>query len=53
MLFWPEIISEISFNEDFTASSLLHPSTYLNKVLIGSREGVLQLWNIKTRYELE
>ncbi|XP_056146623.1 WD repeat-containing protein 36 isoform X2 [Lampris incognitus] len=32
----------------FELSAMLHPSTYLNKVLLGSTQGVLQLWNIKT-----
>ena len=30
-------------------STILHPSTYLNKVLFGSRQGRLQLWNLRTR----
>lgn len=25
----------------------MHPSTYVNKVLIGSQTGALQLWNVK------
>ncbi|KAK7880972.1 hypothetical protein WMY93_032367 [Mugilogobius chulae] len=32
----------------FDLSAIMHPSTYLNKVLLGSRQGPLQLWNIKT-----
>lgn len=31
-----------------TATALLHPDTYVNKVLVGTREGALQLWNINT-----
>ena len=27
---------------------MAHPSTYLNKILLGSRQGQLQLWNIRT-----
>lgn len=34
----------------FTPSCMVHPSTYLNKVLFGSEEGTLQLWNIHTVY---
>ena len=30
------------------ASAILHPATYLNKILIGSKEGILELWNIRT-----
>lgn len=33
----------------FDVSAIMHPSTYLNKVLLGSSQGALQLWNIKTR----
>lgn len=34
----------------FDVSAMMHPSTYLNKVLLGSSQGALQLWNIKTRW---
>ncbi|CAF4680203.1 unnamed protein product, partial [Rotaria magnacalcarata] len=26
---------------------LLHPATYVNKLLVTSRQGTMQLWNIK------
>uniref|UniRef100_A0A665TRN7 Uncharacterized protein n=1 Tax=Echeneis naucrates TaxID=173247 RepID=A0A665TRN7_ECHNA len=32
----------------FDVSAMMHPSTYLNKVLLGSSQGTLQLWNVKT-----
>lgn len=32
----------------FDVSAMMHPSTYLNKVLLGSSQGALQLWNVKT-----
>ncbi|XP_061553774.1 WD repeat-containing protein 36 [Phycodurus eques] len=32
----------------FDVSAMMHPSTYLNKVLLGSSQGALQLWNLKT-----
>ncbi|KAE8285577.1 WD repeat-containing protein 36 T-cell activation WD repeat-containing protein [Larimichthys crocea] len=32
----------------FDVSAMMHPSAYLNKVLLGSSQGALQLWNIKT-----
>ncbi|XP_051875459.1 WD repeat-containing protein 36 isoform X2 [Pristis pectinata] len=32
----------------FAISALLHPSTYINKILLGSEQGSLQLWNIKS-----
>ncbi|XP_029025336.1 WD repeat-containing protein 36 [Betta splendens] len=34
--------------ETFDVSAMMHPSTYINKVLLGSSQGALQLWNIKT-----
>ncbi|GIY91432.1 WD repeat-containing protein 36 [Caerostris extrusa] len=42
-----EISIEIPFC-NFTITTILHPSTYLNKILLGSHEGSLQLWNLKT-----
>lgn len=33
----------------FTVSAIMHPSTYLNKILLGSEQGPLQLWNIKSK----
>lgn len=39
---------EIPFqNSTFKVSALMHPNTYVNKVLIGSEQGGLQLWNVK------
>ncbi|KZC03983.1 PREDICTED: WD repeat-containing protein 36 [Dufourea novaeangliae] len=43
-----EIIVELSFsNRVFKITTLMHPNTYMNKVLFGSEQGQLQLWNIK------
>ncbi|KAL5974222.1 hypothetical protein ACLOJK_030885 [Asimina triloba] len=42
-------VGHIVLEERFTPSCLVHPDTYLNKVLLGSREGSLQLWNISTQ----
>lgn len=40
---------ELTFdNKNFQITTIMHPNTYLNKVLIGSKQGSLQLWNIKT-----
>jgi len=41
--------STIQFDLGFTATSILHPATYLNKVLVASSEGHMQLWNIRTK----
>jgi len=35
-------------NDSFNVSALLHPSTYINKILFGSHQGRMQLWNIKS-----
>ncbi|KAG9353651.1 hypothetical protein JZ751_011773 [Albula glossodonta] len=32
----------------FEVSAVMHPSTYLNKILLGSTQGGLQLWNVKS-----
>jgi hypothetical protein len=42
--------SQIQFEPGFIATHLLHPATYLNKVLVGGSDGSLQLWNIRTQY---
>ncbi|KAI7823322.1 Utp21 specific WD40 associated putative domain-containing protein [Gamsiella multidivaricata] len=43
-----ELYTTIDFDSSFTVTTLIHPSTYLNKVLIGSNQGTMQLWNIRT-----
>lgn len=44
-----ELYGELHFDlSSFTISSVVHPSTYLNKLLLGSQQGQLQLWNIRT-----
>ncbi|XP_045623535.2 WD repeat-containing protein 36 [Procambarus clarkii] len=32
----------------FEISAMAHPATYLNKILVGSKQGKMQLWNLKT-----
>ncbi|KAF8912114.1 Utp21-domain-containing protein [Gymnopilus junonius] len=53
MLIWntsdEELESTISFDPSFSASSVLHPATYLNKVVVASSQGDMQLWNTKTQ----
>ena len=44
-----EISFELNFNPDtFSISAMIHPVTYLNKILFGSIQGSMQLWNLKT-----
>ncbi|XP_055629239.1 WD repeat-containing protein 36 [Toxorhynchites rutilus septentrionalis] len=43
-----EVYLEIPFNnKQFEISVLMHPASYKNKILLGSSQGGLQLWNIK------
>ncbi|GBM39833.1 hypothetical protein AVEN_45791-1 [Araneus ventricosus] len=42
-----EITAETPFT-NFSISAIVHPSTYLNKILLGSLQGSLQLWNLRT-----
>lgn len=45
-----ELVLTLPFSkESFEMSAMMHPSTYLNKILLGSRQGQLQLWNIRTQ----
>ncbi|KAB1212058.1 hypothetical protein CJ030_MR5G024630 [Morella rubra] len=45
-------VGHITLDEKFTPSCIVHPDTYLNKVILGSQEGYLQLWNISTKKKL-
>ena len=44
-----EVFVELPLGSDFTVTTVVHPSTYVNKILVGSREGVMQLWNLRTQ----
>jgi U3 small nucleolar RNA-associated protein 21 len=44
-----ELHTTIEFDASFTATQIVHPSTYINKVVVASEEGSLQIWNIQTR----
>ncbi|KAJ7087871.1 Utp21-domain-containing protein [Mycena epipterygia] len=44
-----ELESTIEFDMGFTATLILHPATYLNKILVSSSQGSIQLWNIRSR----
>lgn len=45
-----DLDASIVFDDGFTATNVIHPVTMLNKVLVASAEGSMQLWNIRTRY---
>ncbi|KAJ1740992.1 rRNA-processing protein utp21 [Coemansia sp. RSA 1086] len=38
--------------ESFAVTSVVHPSTYVNKIVVGSTQGKLQIWNVQTRRRL-
>lgn len=43
-----ELISSIQLDPStFSISAIMHPATYINKILLGSHQGTLQLWNVK------
>jgi U3 small nucleolar RNA-associated protein 21 len=42
------LLLELNFsNNIFKITTMMHPDTYMNKILLGSEQGQLQLWNIK------
>ncbi|KAF5748637.1 Transducin family protein / WD-40 repeat family protein [Tripterygium wilfordii] len=45
-------IGHIKLDDKFSPTCIMHPDTYLNKVLLGSQEGSLQLWNVSTKKKL-
>lgn len=43
-----EIVAESNFsNKVFKITAMMHPNTYVNKILLGSEQGCMQLLNIK------
>ncbi|GAA5996892.1 hypothetical protein JCM5350_002741 [Sporobolomyces pararoseus] len=38
----------LQFPHGFTPTKIVHPSSYLNKVVVASREGELSVWNVRT-----
>ncbi|KAJ4443876.1 WD repeat-containing protein 36 [Periplaneta americana] len=48
-----ELYLELTFdNPTFHVTTILHPSTYLNKILLGSEQGSMQLWNIHSAKQI-
>ncbi|KAK1276546.1 hypothetical protein QJS04_geneDACA004157 [Acorus gramineus] len=47
-----EPVGHIQLENGFLPSCIMHPDTYLNKVIIGSHQGSLQLWNVSTMKKL-
>ncbi|KAJ2782291.1 rRNA-processing protein utp21 [Coemansia javaensis] len=45
-----EVFTELEFeSEAFRVTAVVHPSTYVNKIVVGSAQGAMQVWNIQTR----
>ena len=35
-------------NNTFKISCMIHPNTYMNKILVASEQGAFQLWNVRS-----
>ncbi|ETW85975.1 hypothetical protein HETIRDRAFT_60335 [Heterobasidion irregulare TC 32-1] len=44
-----EFQTQIQFEAGFVATHMMHPATYLNKIIVASSNGSLQMWNIRTQ----
>lgn len=42
-----ELLQTLAFG-GWAASAVVHPATYLNKVVLGGTDGSVQLWNVRT-----
>ncbi|KAA1479648.1 Utp21-domain-containing protein [Dentipellis sp. KUC8613] len=40
---------QMTFAQGFIATHMIHPATYLNKILFAGNTGELQIWNIRAR----
>ena len=45
----PEIVSDVTLPIDFLVSAVCHPQTYVNKILLGARDGRCLLLNLRSR----
>ena len=44
-----EVVAELNFSSSvFKITKIMHPATYMNKILFASEQGQMQLWNIKS-----
>ncbi|RYQ94128.1 hypothetical protein Ahy_B08g089011 [Arachis hypogaea] len=48
----PSPFRHILLDRSFSPSCIMHPDTYLNKVLVGSEQGLMHLWNISTKKKI-
>eukprot|EP01126_Amoeba_proteus_P026200 TRINITY_DN2597_c0_g1_i10.p1 TRINITY_DN2597_c0_g1~~TRINITY_DN2597_c0_g1_i10.p1 ORF type:complete len:925 (-),score=181.40 TRINITY_DN2597_c0_g1_i10:62-2836(-) len=43
-----ELLKTIQFPDNYKISVLVHPDTYLNKVLVATKQGSMYLWNLRS-----
>jgi U3 small nucleolar RNA-associated protein 21 len=43
-----ELIGSLDLGDAGDVTAILHPATWLNKVVLGREDGVVQIWNIRT-----
>jgi U3 small nucleolar RNA-associated protein 21 len=43
-----ELVGSLDLGEGGDVTAILHPSTWLNKVVLGREDGMVQIWNIRT-----
>jgi U3 small nucleolar RNA-associated protein 21 len=43
-----KLIRSLDLTEGGDVTAILHPATWLNKVVLGRENGVVQIWNIRT-----
>jgi len=45
-----QLIGSLDLGDGGDVTAILHPATWLNKVIVGRENGVVQIWNIRTGY---
>jgi U3 small nucleolar RNA-associated protein 21 len=45
-----ELIGSLDLDEGEDVTAILHPATWLNKIVLGRENGIVQIWNIRTRF---
>jgi U3 small nucleolar RNA-associated protein 21 len=46
-IIWDGVVEISRFTVEGTVTALLHPSTYLDKIVVGTQEGHLSIWNLR------
>ena len=45
----PVLVSDFLFDAEFSPTATAHPPTYVNKIVVGSSSGHLELWNVRAK----